>query len=268
VYVVEGDAPDLTRVTRNLDLQVENSLALGWRPEDIWIYTNFAYSSGDVRAVEIEPAQRPKTARLTSFHKTHCLLAALERIGSEEVIWYHDTDAYQIAPITGSPSDMPLSFCLYSTRERLLVQGGSLFIRAAARPVFEAVLDLLLNHGCRKDEIALTDVIGRREFVDCFQTLDYSYNLGSTDFELRYQLARKPIKVVHFHPGRLEHLRIFVGGNSLEVVPLDERFQRLLECHGVGDVTAAKALGPVDTGPKRYGSLRTFSLRRLLGGRR
>jgi hypothetical protein len=267
VYIVEGAGTDLGQVTRNLDLQVENSLALGWRAEDVWIYTNFPYASGGVQATEIQPAERPKTARLTSFHKTHCILAALDLAAPEEVVWYHDTDAYQLEPFTDSPSARPLAFCLYSTRERLLVQGGSMFMRPSARPVFEAVYDLLLHHGCRKDEIALTDVIARPEFADWFDALDYSYNLGSTDFELRHQLAAKPIKVVHFHPGRPEHLRLYVGGNGLGVAPLGERFIQLLERHSAGDPRAAAAMGQAESKPKKYGSLRTFSLRRLLSGR-
>ena len=135
-----------------------------------------------------------------------------------------------------------------------------MFFTQAAKPVFEAVYDRLLNHGCRKDEFALTDVVGLPEFADFFEVLDYSYNLGTTDFELRYQLAEKPIRVVHFHLGRREHLDVFVrGANSLRVVPVDERFASLLARHGllsglqergalVNDPAATRARMP------RYGS--------------
>jgi hypothetical protein len=46
---------------------------------------------------------------------------------------------------------------------------------------------------------------------------------------MRYQLALKPIKAVHFHVERPYHREVFLGENPLGVKPLGERFTRLLE---------------------------------------
>jgi hypothetical protein len=157
-------------------------------------------------------------------------LTALDRVDPGEVIWYHDVVAFQLQPLPKPSQEALLSFCLYSTRERMLVQGGSLFFNRDSRPVFENVLDRLKNHRCRKDEFALTDITGLPEYKDRFRVLDYSYNLGSTDFELRYQLAEKPIKVVHFHLGMAEHRAVFLHGrNTLDARPVDSRFLDLLD---------------------------------------
>jgi len=234
LYVTERGLSGLERIRRNLDLQVDNSLELGWRPGDLLLYTNFPYSRHGVRASEVRAGRRPRTARMTSFYKTEVLLDALERIEVGEVLWYHDADAYQLQPFSGSPAPgKDLAACLYCTRQRLLIQGGSMFLTRAARQVFEQVHELLLHRRYRKDEFALTDLTGRPEFLDRFAPLDYSYNLGDTDFELRYQLAARPIKVAHFHVDREDHRAKFLhGGNSLGVFPLGERFERLLQRHG------------------------------------
>jgi hypothetical protein len=233
IYIVEDQSADLDPVRRMLELQIDNSLDLGWSPDDILLCTSFDFAFRGVRATKVEPGRRPRTARATSFHKTECILRVFEHIAEHEVVWYHDADAFQLVPFDGCPLGRDLAFCLYSTRERLLVQGGSLFFTSRARPIFDYVLDQLANHRCRKDEFALTDAIARREFLDQFQILDYSYNLGGTDFELRYQLADQPIKVAHFHPDRAGHLTRFVHGqNGLAVRPLDDRFVGLLQRHG------------------------------------
>src|SRR5262249_46376412 len=103
----------------------------------------------------------------------------------------------------------------------------------AARPLFAAVYDLLMHAGYRKDEFALTDLTGRPDFLDRFAPLDYSYNLGDTDFALRYQLSQRPIKVAHFHLDRPGHRAKFLAGaNPLGVFRLGDRFERLLRRHG------------------------------------
>lgn len=266
VYVVEEGREAPAPVRRLLDLQVDNSLDLGWSAAEILLLTSFPYERRGVAAVELAPAARPKTARLTSFHKTRAILRALELVPAGEPIWYHDADAFQLVPITANPSRRILAFCLYTTRERMLVQGGSLFFADAARPLFEEVLDRLVNHGCRKDEFALTDLTRLARFGGWFEALDYSYNLGSTDFELRYQLADKPIKVVHFHLDRPQHRALFLGGrNGLGAAPVDERFRSLMTLHGF-DVSYP-ADHPVETMP-RYRSTSTLLrwLRRVRPG--
>ncbi len=236
VWVDEGSGPQLGEVRRQLDLQVDNSLELGWSADQILLMTSFPYARGGVEATVLPTARRPATARLTSFHKTRAILAALDLVGPDERLWYHDVDAFQLRPFESFPTGRRLGFCLYTTRERLLVQGGSLFFAAAARPVFEDVLDLLVNHRCRKDEFALTDLAGEARYADWFELLDGTYNLGSTDFELRYQLASKPIKVAHFHLDHPAHRALFLdGGNELGARPVDHRFRSLLGVHGFDD---------------------------------
>jgi hypothetical protein len=245
LFVLEDLRQDRTAVERNLDLQIENSLELGWRREDLLILTNFPFVRGGVSAVEVHPPRRPATSRATSFYKTWCILSVLETLAPGETVWYHDVDVYQLEPFGEPPSRRTMAFCLYTTRERLLVQGGSMFFGAAARPIFDAVMDQLTNHRVRKDEYALTSLVARSEFLDCFEVLDYSWNLGDTDFAVRYQLARKPIKAVHFHLDRADHAAKFLHGrNSLGVHPLPGRFVELLHRHGLWTAPQTGAARP------------------------
>jgi|CXWL01.1.fsa_nt_gi hypothetical protein len=240
LYIHEGLPLGLESVRRCLRVQVENSLELGWAASDILLYTNFSFTHQGVEAIRLEPGRRPRTARMTSFHKTHCILEALPGIAAGEAVWYHDVDAFQLLPFGPPPADKDLYASLYCARQRLLIQGGSMFFWRHSRRLFEAVYDQLVHHRCRKDEFALTELTRRPEFEGRFAPLDYSYNLGDTDFELRYQLAQKPIKVVHFHPERGEALAKFLAGrNGLGVSPLTDRFARVLGRHGFGSNLAA-----------------------------
>jgi hypothetical protein len=266
VYVVEDPTQVGAGVERFLRLQVELSLEHGWAPDDLLLLTNFPFAHRGVAAREVHPPARPKTARITSFYKTWCILRVLDEIGDDESVWYHDADAFQMQPFAESPSTRPLAFTLYATRQRLLVQGGSLFFDRRARPVFEWVWQALTERGCRKDEFALTDAGSVAELQGSFELLDGSWNLGTTDFELRYQLAEKPIRVVHFHPERDRHRRVFVEArNGLGVDPLTPAFRRLLAAEGLAEQRLADAdFAPtVEATPVVYRS--TSPLARLLG---
>ncbi|HPC84821.1 MAG TPA: hypothetical protein P5234_16450 [Thermoanaerobaculaceae bacterium] len=233
LYIVDDPKTDIERVCKNLRLQVDNSLELGWDAEAIWLYASFPFEHRGVSARQVRPPARPATARATSFYKTWCILQALRELPADECVWYHDVEAYQLVPIPLPPTTRAMAFCLYTARDRMLVQGGSMFFSGAARAVFERVMDRLVHDRVRKDEYALTEMVGRPEFLGWFEVLDYSWNLGDTDFELRYQLAARPIKAVHFHLDRRDHAAKFLDGkNGLGVRPLPERFVRLLARHG------------------------------------
>lgn len=55
VYVVEGDREAPPPVRRLLDLQVDNSLELGWAADEILLLTSFPYQRRGVAAVELPP---------------------------------------------------------------------------------------------------------------------------------------------------------------------------------------------------------------------
>jgi len=232
VYVLDRAGAGLDEARRLLRLQVDAALHLGWEPERLVFLTDFPFAWRGVPCEVITPPERPRTARATSFYKTWCILRALDRLGPGDTLWYHDADAYPLARFTEPPTDRAVSACLYSTRERLLIQGGSLFLTPHSKPVFEWVWDALTRRGCRKDEFALTDAMAWPEHAGLFAPMDYSYNLGTTDFELRYQLADPPLKVAHFHPDRPSHRRVFVEArNGLGVDPLPSWFRSLLVEH-------------------------------------
>jgi hypothetical protein len=233
VYVLDRAGAGLDEAQRLLRLQVDAALHLGWAPDRLLFLTDFPFAWQGVSSEVIGPPERPRTARATSFYKTWCIRRALDRLGPGDALWYHDADAYPLARFTAPPTGRAFSACLYSTRERLLIQGGSLFLTADSRPVFEWVWDALTRRGCRKDEFALTDAMAWPEHAGLFALMDSSYNLGTTDFELRYQLAELPVKVAHFHPDRPSHRRVFVEArNGLGVDPLPPWFRSLLVDHG------------------------------------
>ena len=52
----DNDRPDLASndAGQLVKVQIENSLALGWKPEDIMLITNFDYLYGDIKAIVLK----------------------------------------------------------------------------------------------------------------------------------------------------------------------------------------------------------------------
>ena len=188
-----------------IKIQIENSLDY-WRPEDIMLVTNFPYEYMGVKSLEV-PDELYSTTSICVI-KINVIIYLLDHKLLNEPAWFHDTEAWQIAPF-----DLQLEKDLVLTDYGwdLKWNGGSMFFKPSALDMFKW-WKFSINEIHKDDEKALM-LLTERNFNNMnerIQRLNVTYNLGKRHRQENYYNADKPLKVVHFHPyreGLLEKFR-------------------------------------------------------------
>lgn len=179
------------KLETELYAQLENSLDVGWEPDDIVVATNFKFTY-DI-AVNIVELKMPK----------HCLTGSkmfavrdLIRMGENDVIWAHDLDAWQTVPFD-EPEFKDVGLTLYS---RPKYNGGSVFWRPSALDIIEVITTVLEVAELSREEPTINKVLKSPPYQDRVTTVENGFNVGCSGFKERCDRSEKPIKVCHFHP--------------------------------------------------------------------
>jgi len=168
--------------------QIENSLELGWKSEDIIILSNI-----DFEYMGIKPIIIP----LNDFCFTGSKMFGVKYLfenGCKDVVWSHDLDAWQNVEFN-CPEFKDVGYAQYS---RPKVNGGSLFWKPESIDIIDRIVAHLLKKKERKEEPTLNYIL--RKYPNRVSTLNYTYNVGCSGFIKRYNKSIKPIHVCHFHP--------------------------------------------------------------------
>ena len=228
-----------------IKIQIENSLELGWKPEDIVLVMDFPYEYNGVKATVVTKGYCPikkEASKITT-------IVHLFDIGFFEentIYWSHDLDAYQLEPITESELELEgvdLGLTDYGRKPNW--QMGSFFFKKSAEDIFRAIAARIApgldeNRRERHDETAiqyLTDNdIGNINAR--IKRLNNTYNFGMRRIALCYERAIKPLRVLHFHPFHprnkgLDTLGIALHGkNSLNFPLMNERLIKIFNHYG------------------------------------
>ncbi len=202
--------------------QIENSLELGWSPEDILLLTNFAFEFMDVRARQLTLRDRCLTGS-----KTFAMYQILREDLDDEEYWVHDLDAWQNLWFD-CPSFKDVGICEHGGDHPLKFSGSSVFYRRTARDIV-AALAFLLDHKNIREEPALHVILAAPGYRDRVTTLNNTFNVGCPCFSSRYETSETPIRVCHFRPdcptGTRRHL---LGENDLNVKTAAARLERVI----------------------------------------
>jgi len=125
--------------------QIDNSLKLGWKRQDIILLTNFPYQY-----------QRIKTTVLNDslFHdinekawKTNSIFQFLDQdtVKEVELCWYHDLDVFQLRQLEGSEIDLEGTTAGFMLDGSGKLDTGSFFFRKYSNKIFEWIR----NRSCR-----------------------------------------------------------------------------------------------------------------------
>jgi hypothetical protein len=206
-------------------VQIDNSLAFGWKREDILIVTNFDFEYNGVKSLVVpDSVFNPKKKTVS---KINAILALFEmNLIGDELFWFHDFDAFQNAPLgevnLGS-KDLALT---NSSGHDKRLSTGVLFFSQSARDIFEMIQSKCIEHGIN-EERALMMLDGIR---DRLLVLNLSHNFAIRDRRVaeNYALSDKPLKVLHFHPTDKKFCMSEPTKNSLQVVYGDNSFGEAL----------------------------------------
>ena len=219
-------------------LQIDNSLDIGWKPEDILLFTNFVFEYNGVKSTVIPnlcyaPDRTNKIPVIVYLLKNKMLF--------DDLYWYHDFDAYENDAIRESELELgarDLAFTSYGYKPQW--NCGSFFFKPSAEDFFIFWNNFITPRN-RADEKALTDITrGKLLSRKRYKRLNITYNFGQRGPKFSYDEATKPLKVLHFHPYYIfykeakNNLEIFMYGKNPQGIPMmSERLIKIFQKHGI-----------------------------------
>ena len=187
-----------------VEAQIENSLALGWSPGDIVLVSNRDLHAGVTffRA----PLNDFCLTGSKMFAAEHLL--ALGLIADAELWWAHDLDAWQNYSFE-APQVNDIGAAEYSTPR---FNGGSIFLRASSVDLVNAITSRIRQTAAEREEPSINAVLRAPEHRARVTTLNSTYNLGCSGYDVRFQRSHQPVLVSHFHPRVGSAWRTHVAG--------------------------------------------------------
>lgn len=240
-----GGERNLTRnCTPLVKIQIDNSLELGWSRKDIVLVTNFAYEYNGIKSIVVDENNFCCFRPLSTKTITVANLLEKGMLEKNELYWVHDFDAFQVnrfqeGSLGLSPNKIGLTDYGWSSKWCM----GSIFFTTAAKDVFSWIKNTILELQT-EDERALSHLVNNNihNIRDRVQKINITYNFGMRRVEHNYTIAKKPLKVVHFHPTYAlkdksltdTPLNIFMyGKNKLEKPLMSKRLIKIFNTHGI-----------------------------------
>lgn len=221
-------------------IQIDNSLDLGWKREDILLFTNFPYEYNGVESKVVPNIYCPFDYTSNKIFVIFFLLATET---FDDVCWYHDFDAYQNEPFSNADfTGYDLLLTGYGYKPQC--NGGSFFFKPKAIDLFDMwCWKIVHTHPrTRADEKAMTDMTirGKELSEKRYRYINITYNFGMRHTEKNYAEALKPLQVLHFHPYYNDiHLpnstkeTFMYGKNPMGIPLMSSRLIKIFNKHGI-----------------------------------
>lgn len=205
-------------------IQIDNSLELGWKKEDIMLVTNFAWNYNGIKAHVIRGKLNAIDGNRSSKILAINRLFDQGKIRDGDVVWFHDHDAFQLLPFE-EPKLGENVMAITSEGYRGRWNAGSFFFNRGAADLFMKVYDSMIENNTNEQD-ALTSLIGSG-LTGCVR-LNNRYNLGIYKIDFVLRKIEQPLLVAHFHPHKRKHRRIF---NERNLLP--ERLLKIFAKYGL-----------------------------------
>ena len=214
-------------------IQIDNSLSLGWKIEDIILVTNFEYEYNGVKSIVIGDENYctfhfPATKIYTIVH--------LFKMGfiKKDLYWYHDFDCFQLNPITEFELEMESHDAGLTNYGRMLrLCSASIFFKETAQDIFTE-LKKIVDKQKIDEELGMMRLINNnmQTFGKRVKLLNITYAFHKFNLRSCYKIATKPIKAAHFHITS-DKLDFYVKGyNKLNKVLIPKRLIKIFKKHG------------------------------------
>lgn len=202
-----------------IKIQIENSLDLGWKPDEILLITNFPFEYYGIKSMVIGDDTFCSHSPQSTKSVTLAFLLEQEGILSDNLYWVHDLDAFQVRKFTENEIGMKnfeLGLTDYGWKPRWSL--GSMFFKNKSRnasKVFAWIRNEIYNHNI-DEEGALTLLTDKnyKNINNMYTKLNITFNFpacfsGRRRLNANYARTDKPIKVSHFRP-------TYMGQNFIE----------------------------------------------------
>jgi hypothetical protein len=214
VYINRNFSPWADKAT---EIQIDNSLELGWKKEDILLISNFPYEYHGIKSIEVDNSIFFQPSPTVS--KINAAIELFKRnIVKNELYWLHDLDAFQVNPFGEIPLDgCDIGVCNYGRMP--MWAAGTIFFNEKSLDILQALKDYSYQHNCTEQK-ALRSVVGhstdlnlRTEMGKRVKLMNITYNFNSCNMRSNWQQSEKPLKVIHFHLTP-EMKEIFLGSRN------------------------------------------------------
>ena len=185
-------------------IQIDNSLDLGWAREDIWLMTNFPYEYNGVKAMVLE--DDTFYAPIPPVSKLNAVLKLFERgLIGDDLYWLHDIDAFQVNPFGEVDlGGCDMGVCNYGRMP--LWAFGTVFFNKESLDIFQALKRCCYQYR-KNEQQALWTVAGtsvdndlvRHPMNRRVKLMNITYNFNTCNMRSNWKQAEKPLKVAHFH---------------------------------------------------------------------
>ena len=188
-------------------IQIDNSLSLDWKPKDIFLVTSFEYEHNGVKSMVIDDYE-------TFDHNRSTKILAINQlfrdgiIKDNEVYWFHDHDAFQLAPMEVT-LEKDAGFTDHGAWSKTW-NAGSFFFKKSAEDIFLWISEYM-DKMSTNEQGALTYMWENNinGINDRYELMSPAYNIGIYKIDENLKLAGEPPKVAHFHPHKRRHLDLF-----------------------------------------------------------
>lgn len=208
----------------NLDIllkaQIENSLDLGWNPNDIIILTNFDYEFMGVKSIRIDLNKNCLTGS-----KSFGIKYLFDNNLVNDVIWAHDLDAWQNVSFD-CPEFKDIGIACYSNSK---YNGGSIFWKLEGKDIAKRIVKTINKQNENKEEPILNKILKSEKYKKRVTVVNHTFNVGCSGYAVRWNKSIKPIRVCHFHPYNHTAWETHaLDRNGLDTKGITDRLEKLL----------------------------------------
>lgn len=241
-----------------IKIQIDNSLSLGWKIEDLIFATNFPYEYKGVKSVLVSSDNYCDFNATVTIFNVIVELFTRDLIEKDQLYWYHDHDVWEFSKITESELNLDKAdLAIVDRGPKPKLDTGLIYFKSGAENIFRFVKELCYKYQIN-EEYAITalytnnllwitdteysaqhkftplNIPGAEDVPNRIKKLDLRYLFPLGYFDLIYEKAKKPIKVAHFHfsSDRLLDSAMY-GKNSAKKVLMPERLIKIFHKHGV-----------------------------------
>jgi hypothetical protein len=202
--------------------QIDNSLRWGWNPEDIVVCTNLDFEYKNVTIQKLNNICQFNKY----FNKQFGIHELLKEQHINEKFWFHDFDDWQVSEMIFPDFDGDVGMGKYIDGQQW--NTGSIFVKPSSVDIWELIVDFMNENKKHSslDNVGDENVVNMvyhlyPEIQTRFSLLNNQYNVGCTQFEMRYNSAVKPVIVAAFKPDETKELSLFYDNEIVDDTLLD-----------------------------------------------
>ena len=196
--------------------QIDNSIRCGWDVKDIVICTNLDFSYKGVTIIQLDDICQYNKY----FNKQYGIAEILRRELITEPFWFHDFDDWQLNAFEFPDFIGDIGVCKYIDDSQW--NTGSVFIKPGSVNIWELIVEFMKTNDSHSELLQVGDenifnFIYHQypEIQHRFSLLNNQYNLGCTQFDLRYDAANLPIYIGAFKPNDIQNISKFTDKNLI-----------------------------------------------------